>query len=486
MPPLGSRALTRTLALLHAAAALVFLLLLPAPAFGDEEMYLRLAESLAEGRFTWWTDLDAYVPDTLRTPGYPLFLLLAGLGDPRRVWLVRIVQTACIGLAVLLAGRTAASLASRAGRRPRAAANLTWLLLLPNVQFLYYAQVVAPEAILVLLLVAGVWLWETRRDRWGRWPLGLALGGLLGVATGVRPVVLLLPPALLAWAALRRIRGGPRRDLAVAAIAVATFALTLVPFTVWNGTTHGRWSPLPVEGSVTHMYLGFWQFRLPGRSSPHPWPITYMGHEWIAEDNPAAVDRYAAEWNAFWTDLDRASEAALTPDERCAMAEMRTATDRFPVWPAEVQAMRNATVAAALRADVRAAPLEWAATRAWTGWRLWIPNLDPGELARATTLGGRARVLYPFVVLGLTFGLLGTLVLIRAVRSGARLTRVAAVPVAVVAYAWAVHLPMPIQARYTVPVGMVAILLIAVGLLADATGDPGTSVPEAGLEPARD
>lgn len=41
---------------------------------GEEKHYLSYAQGLEYGRFSQWWFLPNYIPDTIRTPGYPVFL----------------------------------------------------------------------------------------------------------------------------------------------------------------------------------------------------------------------------------------------------------------------------------------------------------------------------------------------------------------------------------------------------------------------------
>ena len=45
-------------------------------AFPDETSYLEMATSLSQNKFSTWYSLDHYYPETLRMPGYPLFLMV--------------------------------------------------------------------------------------------------------------------------------------------------------------------------------------------------------------------------------------------------------------------------------------------------------------------------------------------------------------------------------------------------------------------------
>src|SRR5262245_35085501 len=78
------------IAILHGAFYVVYLRPEWTTAWSDREGYVRLGASLAEtGRFTRYPDAPVFVPEVIRTPGYPAFVAvfyrLFGIGNDTAV-----------------------------------------------------------------------------------------------------------------------------------------------------------------------------------------------------------------------------------------------------------------------------------------------------------------------------------------------------------------------------------------------------------------
>src|SRR5919108_1591799 len=75
MSPVRARILIALVAAAHAALFLTYQRPDWATQWTDQNGYLRLGHALAEtGRFTRYPDHPVFVPEAIRTPGYPLFL----------------------------------------------------------------------------------------------------------------------------------------------------------------------------------------------------------------------------------------------------------------------------------------------------------------------------------------------------------------------------------------------------------------------------
>jgi hypothetical protein len=152
------------------------------------------------------------VPETFRTPGYPLFLAVTSLGmrDFRPVLVIQCLFGAlAAALVVLLARRVGAP------GWVAAAAGLVWAL---HPALVVFDNLLLTESLFNLLVVAAVFLGATaqsgRRLVWA--------GVLLGCATLVRPpLALVFIPALWAFAwPVRALRRG---------VAVATVCAVAIP-----------------------------------------------------------------------------------------------------------------------------------------------------------------------------------------------------------------------------------------------------------------
>lgn len=229
-------------------------------AWTDQRGYQRLGSSLATtGEFTRYTDSDVFVPEVIRTPGYPAFValiyLVFGVGNDMAVAVAQAVVFAAIcGLVFALARRVA-------GDRAAVAAGVLAALYAP---LPYFGALVLTELWTAFVAIATmvVCVIAVRNGR----ARDFFLAGVLFSATAlVRPAFFLMPyffaigvpilvrnqrtlPALKNWA-----------TLSLAAM------LTIAPWFTYNYMTLGQFTMSPAGGVGRGLWEGSWQGYWPGR-----------------------------------------------------------------------------------------------------------------------------------------------------------------------------------------------------------------------------
>jgi 4-amino-4-deoxy-L-arabinose transferase-like glycosyltransferase len=212
--------------------------------FGDARAYLAAAETLVRsGRYPAETDYGSF-----RAPGYPFFLVLATLGDPRRVGAAKVANAALGGMgAVALAGLSALLF------RRRGMAVATGLAAALDPSLVYSAADVQSEPLFLLLLVVAAIFLVVCQDRPSS-NAGLLAGGALGLAALTRPSALVLVPLLAAAPFFDRRH--PRRVRAhLSASALLGLVLALFPWTVRNLVAYRELLPVNDFAGVA-IYLG--------------------------------------------------------------------------------------------------------------------------------------------------------------------------------------------------------------------------------------
>jgi 4-amino-4-deoxy-L-arabinose transferase-like glycosyltransferase len=251
----------------------------------DDVQFHRLAHHLAAG--------DGYVtdsgrPTSFRAPGWPLFLaglyLVAGEYPPL-VYLVLCLLGALSCVLTYLLARTvlAEPWARVAG----------WLACF-YLGHIYFSTSYLSEALFVLLLTVGMWLFIRRLQGGG--PADLVLAGLaLGAATLVRPFALLLVPLLLPLLTGWRPRQWAAGVVPVLAFVVPFLAL-LLPWTYRNYVVHQRFVLATTNGGSTFYggnngrvateprYFGYWL------------STTELPHRDLIEAQPDEVSHDKMEW----------------------------------------------------------------------------------------------------------------------------------------------------------------------------------------------
>jgi len=265
----------------------------------DQDGYRKLAAALATtGRFTRYPDSAVYVPEVLRTPGYPAFLAVIYLVFGLHQMPVAVAQTGlfmAICVVVYAIGREIAD------RRIALAGAAATALYLP---IPYFGALVMTEVLATLCFTLSIWLClRARRHR----QLGafIAAGAAMAITALVRPAFALFPFLIFATSAVVF----ARRRLTVQWIAGAvTTVVVLSPwlaynyiylhrFTMsgagglgratWEGTWHGRWSGR-VQGELTEIADSTWdRMRLDERvrafatlHDADPAPMLDYVHQW--------------------------------------------------------------------------------------------------------------------------------------------------------------------------------------------------------------
>ena len=229
-------------------------------AWTDQRGYQRLSEVLATtGQFTRYADHDVFVPEVIRTPGYPIFVaaiyLLFGVGNNMAVAIAQAFVFAAICAMVFLITRRIAG-----DRSAIVAAAMTALY--PPLP--YFGSLIVTELWTAFMATAAILVCLRAAQR-GRLRDYVLAGALFTATTMVRPAFVLMPfffaiavpllvksqrtqAALKGWAAL-----------------FVTAALALTPWLAYNYVNLGQITLSPAGGIGRGLWEGSWQGRWSGR-----------------------------------------------------------------------------------------------------------------------------------------------------------------------------------------------------------------------------
>jgi 4-amino-4-deoxy-L-arabinose transferase-like glycosyltransferase len=332
--------------------------------WADQDGYRRLAEVLATtGRFTRYPDAPAFVPEVLRTPAYPLFVAtiykVAGTGQLP----VALAQTALFAALCLLVFAIARPITGDSTAIGAAAATA----LFPP--FPYFGALVMTEVWTTFVFTAAIWV-ALRALRSHRVVLFALLGFLLGVTALSRPIFVLFPFALAAvgWIVLPLVR---RRDTAVSpppplrwAVVIATFAVTMLPWFIYNYTHFGRVTISPAGGIGRALWEGQWQATWPGRLQDELTKVAEANEDRQTLDaligEVAVREHFSAgpmlEYVHQWQDIRRIWTTPVDPFER-ADARVRADGEYFRV---AVENLRRDSAGHLLKRLARGVFILWA------------------------------------------------------------------------------------------------------------------------------
>lgn len=435
-----------TVALAHAAAYIVH----QRPDWGvswtDQAGYQRLGEVLATTReFTRYPDAPVFVPEVIRTPGYPAFVaavyLVFGAGNQMALAVCQAFVFALLCVLVLAVARRVTDERTATG-----AALLTALFSpLP-----YFGALALTE--LWTAFVATLAMLAVLRAAQTRAAGGYALAGfLLSLTTLVRPAFVLLP-FLLAVAAPILVRGQrDARALRGWALLALVASLTLAPWFAYNYINLGRFVLSPAGGVGRGTWEAAWQFRWPGRTQA---ALTE------AATDAANRDDLDARVRAIAADTGNDPELMLTYAHEWRDIHDLWDTPTDPVERARARIVADQAYLAAGMKHIRDDPAGHIMRRLTRGpfvlWAAEIP-IRHSLINTMPTLVIRAIWLVQVVLL-----LLAAAGAVHLYRSGRQLE--ATLLVLPVIYVTGVHLPLLCEARQSLPVKPIVLVLAAIGV----------------------
>jgi 4-amino-4-deoxy-L-arabinose transferase-like glycosyltransferase len=434
-------------ALVHAISYIVYLRPNWQTAWSDQEGYKRLGTVLAEtGKFTRYPDYATFVPEVIRTPGYPAFVALIyslfGVGNDVAVTAAQAFVFGGICLLVYAMARRTAS------ERVAVTAAAMAALYSPLAHF---AALVLTELWATFVATAAMF-WCLRAIQTGRIRDFASAGVLLSMATLVRPAFVLLPFFLMIGMPLLVRSERSARALRGWAMLGIAAALTLLPWFGYNYAHLGQFTLSPAGGVGRGLWEGAWQGRWPGRVQAQLTQIATDEVDPVRRE--VRVASYAAETGYSadlmlqyvheWRDIH---DVWNTPSDPLERVRARVLADQLYLRAA-IAHMREDPLGHAVRRITRGAFVLWAAE---------VP-IRFSDINQTPTWVIRFIWLLQVGLLVLAAG--GLVVLFR--RGRRREAVLLALPLV---YVTGVHLPLLCEARQSLPVKPIVLLLAAVAVV---------------------
>ena len=449
MPTTPWRALliVALVALLHAACFAAYQRPEWDTSWDDQVGYQRLGHVLATtGEFTRSPELQPFVPETIRTPGYPILVAGVYLVAGEHHASVAVVQALIFALLTLVVF----ALGSRLASQRVALAGAFFTALFPAIP--YYGALVLTEVWCTFLVTLGMWTAVCAvQDR--RTSQYVLTGILFGLATLTRPTFALFPVALVGCIAVAALWQGEWRRVWPWAWTLAAFAVALSPWLAYNVRHVHRLTISPAGGIGRATWEASWQGTWPGRVQAD---LTRLVDAHV-DDDDASLDAQVASFAAAngmaaepmrayvhqWRDIRRIWNTPTDPRER---ALARIAADEA-YWTAGLENIKQDRVGHVLRRITVGTFVLWAAEIPIRYSR--INGVSP------TVIHGMWAVQAGVMALALTG------IVFVAHRRG---LVVAAPLVALIANITHLHVPMLAEARYSLPAKPVVLLLAAIAL----------------------
>ncbi len=217
------------------------------PIRDDQQEYFALARGIAaRGEYTRAEGAEAFVPEPLRFPAYPL--LIAPLCvRVCSIWGITFMQAVLLAVLVVVVSKFASTLIGRRG------GLIAGGLVALNPSFAFFGAHALSDLSGTLLMVGAVaataMLIPSRTIR------GVFPGLLFAASVLTKPLFVVALPVTLVVVALRH---GLRRTAAPLALVVVVFALAVAPYVAYVESSFGR--PL-VGSSGTQLWLAYFEVR---------------------------------------------------------------------------------------------------------------------------------------------------------------------------------------------------------------------------------
>lgn len=444
------------IALVHAALFIVYQRPDWDVAWSDQGGYQQLGAALARsGEFTRFPESPVFIPEVIRTPGYPLFVAviyrLFGIAT-LPVAIAQALVFALICLIVHAIGRRVAD-----ERSATAAALMTAFF--PPLP--YYGALVLTEVWTTFMMVGAclVCLRGMQHDRRRNF---IAAGVLFSATTLVRPAFFLLPFGLaIAMPLLVPSERSHARRLGHWAAFVLAAAVTMAPWFTYNYVYLGRFTLSPAGGVGRGLWEGSWQGRWPGKIHND---LTKTAEGNIStEELDARVREIAGSIGMApdgmlsyvheWRDIRRIWEAPTDPMER---ARARVVADEVYLKAA----------IAHIQPDIAG----WIWRRLTRGtFILWASDIPIRYTDINATPPLVIRAIWLVQVILLAIAAWGAVVLMRRRRFAE--TALLVLPLL---YVTGVHFPFLAETRQSLPVKPLVIVLAAVALTSRQPTSPQT------------
>jgi hypothetical protein len=420
--------------------------------FADEKGYWLMSEGLKYGRFSSWYFLKDYYPETLRTPGYPVFLLML-----RTIWDSKIfVISIQLGL-YFLTLFFAVKILNKLSNNNKTALILFLLLLVFNIQIPFYSGIVGAESLTILFTTIYAYIFICRKNNFQN---AILIGIVAGLNFLMRPSFLLFPFFIAALLFFFN-----RSYFKFFVVHISVLLLMLIPFSIWNYQNHGVIKPTPIEGGAGVAHMGYWSFKLPcgylenfywwnkvGCDLTNPLYLT-------AEEYHKNKLEYEREWKETIKNLDK-----LQTEKDISNFEYMKNNNPgiFYLRNSQYTLERDKMLWKNLIEKIKEDPFFYIKSRIYSFFRFYFTGIDYAEYNNASTLG-KLKLIFPFIVT-LTCILFGLFFSIFYLIYNKIFSKEIIFLLSISLYQGLIHIPFAIQARYTVPVHLFILILLSTTL----------------------
>ncbi len=433
-------------ALAHAAFFIVYQQPDWTTAWTDQGGYRMLAHGLATtGEFTRYPGTPSFVPEAIRTPGYPLFVAVVYAIAGESHMAVAVVQALVFAALCLMVYAIARQVTSPAVSLAAAALTAAYPM------FPYFGALTLTELWTTFVLTCGMFCCvravQTERVSWFA-----AAGLLIGLTSLTRPGFFLLP-AFLAVAAAFHIWQARRRTQPIVGWTVLclAFAAVMAPWFAYNYRHFGQLTLSPAGSLGRPIWEGSWQGHWAGRTQAQ---LTRIAEQSATDaDLEAEVTRFAREHG-------QPPEPMLEYTKQWRTIRLIWTTPTDPEERVQARILGDQEYLRVGLANISADPAGYVRRRLTRGlFVLWAADVPIRFTQIDATPTWIIRGFWAIQALLVLLAVYGAYCLWR--HRGAVSALLIVMPLA---YVTAVHLPILCEARQSLPVKPLVLTLATIGL----------------------
>jgi hypothetical protein len=278
----------------------------------------------------------------------------------------------------------------------------------------------------------------------------------------VRPSFLLFPFILFLYFLYQY-----RKDFKFSALFISVYVLLLIPFGLWNKANHGKFKVASLEGGAGAAHYGFWQLKLPdGYTEQYYWKNN-VGFDltkpnfYSKTEEKENVRIFESEWN----NLLKKSNLYLSKADSSWLDYMnKNNPGIFLLYNSKFTMERENLLWKLTIENIINDPVYFIKSRLYHLMRFYVSGVNYDNLNNVTSFMGKIKIIFHFIVT-LTF-IFGGLIFITlcAIFKKIHFQNIFAF-LMLFWYYGIMHLPFVIQARYTIPVHLLILSILAVAIL---------------------
>jgi hypothetical protein len=420
----------------------------------DSYAYVGLADGILKGNYTYWNFIPNHIPDTFRNPGYPLFLALLKLFSDSYAF-IKSIQLILFFLSI----KMMLDLIDYYYQQT-IVKNIFLLLLIPSTMYVTtHVAKVTPEALMIFLITLTFWL-DTKISN-EKWIKPILVGLLYGFLFQARPVFLFFPFIKFAWDWYSTRKQGFSYSKNLSLLAI--YILTMLPYGFWNLKNNGVFKITSIEGGAGVFHNGYWMFKIPNHKETRYWGNTFF-EEMIpfaeASDTVQNIKKYYEEWDK----VEEQCKPYLTHTDSIMLDSAKLLKYKYlsKTYNSQYTLQRERLLRDNTIENIKNDLPYYIKTRIYTFCRLWITGMKLKDLEQGST-ASKIKAAMPFILTFPIF-LLSLIFIPIALYKHSDYFKSQMPVVLLIVYFGLIHIPFAIQARYTVPVRLLLLMLLAASL----------------------